>query len=217
METPIAFTETEFIPLLEFIYHGKTLYGLFDDIYWTGPNPLPPNQVEIFMFLEPLLLGANAAAHINWIEPDDLELDKFYFIDLPWMALNQRFMDDYEAIGDYRKISYDPDTFVEIDYASNTYTVQVDGRIIAQNYTTFYPKTENVFLIYSRDAKELSENLPPEWGDNIVLFKLTEDGSNPNIPFQLNNGVIKFDVEADTPYKLVHFDTAFYLPIIIRE
>ena len=137
------FSNPEIIPLIEFICHGKTLYGLYPDIY---PAEVSAEQVAIYTFLEPLLLGANSAAHISYSEPNDLEIDKFYLIDLPWMALNQRFMQDYEENGSYRKITYDSDTFVEIDYEDDTYTVQVDGRVIGRNYTTFFPKDKNTFF-----------------------------------------------------------------------
>ena len=200
LECNLPWSGAEAIPLIEFIYHGKTLYGLFEDIYYSD---LPPNQVQIYAFLEPLLLGASSAAHITWSDPNDLELDKFYLIDLPWMALNRRFMEDYIADGSYRKIAYDDDTFVEIDYDSNTYTVQVDGRVIGRNYTTFFPKDENTFLIFSRDAKTLSEPLPEDWGENIILKELTEEGIGNSVPFEIIDGRIVFHAKANTPYKLI--------------
>lgn len=212
ISTPLSF-DAEFIPLLEFIYHGKTLYGLFEDIYY---DVLPPGQVEIYTFLEPILLGANSAAHITWLDSKDIELDKFYLIDLPWMALNERFMEDYEAEGSYRKITYDTDTFVEIDYTSNTYTVMLDGRVIGQNYTTFYPKDDNIFLIYSRDAKSLSQPLPDGWNENIILQKMNGDGTKENVQFQISNGIITFKVEAETPYKLIHLESFINLPLILK-
>jgi hypothetical protein len=201
LEDNLPFSGAEVIPLLEFIYHGKTLYGLQDSRIYEGG--LPPEQFDIYAFLEPLLLGASSGASVTWIPPDDLEIDKFYLIDLPWMALNQRFMEDYIVDGSYRKIIYDDDTFVEIDYDSKTYTVQVDGRVIGRNYTTFFPKNENTFLIYSREAKTISEALPEEWGKEMMLLKLTENGINPSVPFQFADGRITFQAEANTPYKLV--------------
>jgi len=195
------FSNAEFIPLIIFIFHGKTLYGLYPDIY---PAEIPPEDVKINTFLEPLLLGANSASHIDCTEPNDLEIDKFYLIDLPWMALNQRFMADYEENGSYRKVTYDEDTFVEINYETDTYTVQVDGRVIAQDYKTFYQKDENTILVYSRDPKTISEHLPDGWIENPTLVKLTENGISGAIPFQISNGKITIDVEANTPYKLTN-------------
>jgi hypothetical protein len=203
MEDNLPWSGAEAIPLIEFIYHGKTLYGLYEDIYY---STLSPEQVQIYTFLEPLLLGAGSASHITFTAPNDLELDKFYLIDLPWFALNQRFMQDYIAAGSYRKITYDDDTFVEIDYDSNTYTVQVDGRVVGKNYTTYYRKDENTFLIFSRNTKEISFTLPPEWFQNpnyvIKLFKLTEEGIAEGPPFQIGDLSITFNAEANTPYKL---------------
>ncbi len=205
LEDNLPFSGKEVIPLLEFIYHGKTLYGYCDGrIYGGDVEVLPPEQFDIYAYLEPLLLGASSGAHVAWIPPDDLEIDQFYLIDLPWLALNQRFMEDYIVDGSYRKITYDDDTFVEIDYDSKTYTVQVDGRVIGRNYTTFFPKNENTFLIFSRGAKTISEPLPDQWGNEMILLKLTENGINPSVPFQVTNGRITFQAEANTPYKLMN-------------
>ena len=200
-EDNLPWSKKEIIPLIEFMYHGKTLYGLYEDIYHSS---LPPEQVQIYAFLEPLLLGASSAAHITHTAPDDLELDKFYLIDLPWMALNQRFMQDYIATGDYRRITYEPSTFVEIDYKTNTYTVQVDGKVIGQNYMTFFPKDSLTFLIYSRNAKTVSYSLPRFWTmKNASLVKLTETGVKVPVPFEIVDNKIEFNAEANTPYKLI--------------
>ncbi|MFZ3136425.1 MAG: choice-of-anchor D domain-containing protein [Thermodesulfovibrionales bacterium] len=199
-EIALPFSVTESIPLIEFIYHGKTLYGyaLYD---------FPPGYPPQAAFLEPLLLGANSGAHITWSEPGDLELDKFYLIDLPWMALNQRFMGQYETKGNYRKITYDENTFVEIDYGTNRYTVQVDGRVIGKDYTTYFPKDDSTFLIFSRDAKTVSLTIPQDWIEKpnytIKLFKLTEEGTSDGPAFQVNKTMIVFSANANTPYKLV--------------
>ena len=200
---PLSFGNEKLIPLIEFIYHGKTLYGLYEDIYY---EQLSPDKVQIYTFLDPLLLGANSASHITFTEETDLEIDKFYLIDLPWMALNQRFMEDYEANGSYQKITYDEDTFVKIDYENNTYTVQVDGKIIGKNYTTYFQKDENTFLIFSRDEKTISMTLPQKWEDrknNIKLNKLTEIGVGEEVSFEISDLIITFNAEANVPYRLI--------------
>ena len=185
---------------MAFIYHGKTLYGLGQGNFNELAAP------EIYTFLEPLLLGASSGATITWYGAHDLEIDKFYLIDLPWMALNQRFMQDYQEQGSRRRITYDADTFVEVDYEENTYTVQVDGRIIGQNYTTCFPKTENRFLIFSRDEKQIGVTLPQRWLEEdqriILLHALAEEGVGGRIPFQISDTNLTFGAEANTPYRL---------------
>ena len=199
------FSNSEIIPFIEFIYHGKTLYGLYPDIY---PADVSLEEVEVYTTLEPLLLGANSASHITYTEPNDLEINKFFLIDLPWMALNQRFMEDYEVNGSYRKVTYDADTFVEIDYESDTYTVQVDGRVIAQDYKTVYQKDENTILVFSRDQQRISELLPDGWDKNIKLQKLTEGGYEDNISFEYSDRKIIFYAEANTPYKIIRIQAS---------
>ncbi len=207
LSNPLSYDNAEIIPLIEFIFHGKSLYGLYEDIYY---DQLPDAQVTIYTFLEPLLLGANSSSHITFLTANDLEIDKFYLIDLPWMALNQRFMDDYEAHGNYRKISYDNDTYVEIDYKKNTYKVQVDGEVIGQNYTTIYPKNSSTYLIYSKSGNNITFNLPKTWFVNgppvLKLNKLTEEGVGDSISFQTDGNKITFNALANTPYKLIYSD-----------
>jgi hypothetical protein len=198
--TYLPFGNEEVIPFMEFIYHGKTLYGLFEDIYW---DVLSPPQIEINKYLEPLLSGANSFVHINWQSPNDLEIEKFYLVDLPWMLLNQRFMEDYQETENYRRITYDNDTYVEIDYQQNSYTVQVDGKVVAKDYTTIYPKSDSTFLIYSKSEKDISIKLPNEWNIHALkLIELNETGKPENIQFTTVNNSLAFHAQAYTPYKL---------------
>jgi hypothetical protein len=192
------------IPLLEFIYHGKILYG--PDVY---NGVVPPEQERMYEFLESLLLGCAANSSI-WSQLDsshpiyDYQIHRFYLINLPWIALNQRLMQNYETNGSYRKVTYDLNTYVEIDYDKNEYTVMVDGRIIGKNYTTFYPKNENTFLIFSDTTKIINEALPANWINNPTLTKLTDNGENPQVSYLINNGNLSFNAEANTPYKLIN-------------
>lgn len=197
----LPFGNEQIIPFIEFVYHGKTLYGLYEDIYY---DVLSPDKVAINKYLEPLLLGANSWVHITYQNPSDLEIEKFYFVDLPWMLLNQKFMEDYEENGSRKKISYNEGTFVEIDYAQNSYTVQVDGKLIAKDYATIYPKSDSVYLIFSRDQKTVSFQLPETWGKNIKLFELKDDGRLINTAYTLMNNNFSFLAKSYTPYKLVN-------------
>ncbi len=181
------------IPLIEFLYHGKSLYGLLGE---------PSGN-----YLDPILCGACSWGHIHLTNVTTWPIEEFYLVDLPWMSLNQRYMNDYTENGSKRKVIYDNDTFVETDYASNTYTVQVDGKIIGQNYTTTYTKDENTFLIYSRDAKTINVPLPDKWSEKIFLQKLTEEGPEGGVAHQLVNRNIVFNAEAGTPYKIIRNDS----------
>ena len=197
----LSFGNETYIPFIEFIYHGKTLYGLFEDIYY---DKVPPEDVAKYTFLEPLLLGANSAAHITYLGKDDLELDKFYLIDLPWMALNEKYMEDYQEQGSIRKITYDENTYVEIDYDTDTYTVSVNGRIIGKDYTTVYQKSDSTFLIYSRDKKTVTVSLPEEWDNTIQLLELGETGIVDQVIFTTRDGCLEFNAKSNTPYKLIN-------------
>ena len=194
-----AFSEMKIIPLVEFIYHGKTLYGLYEDIYFN--TSIPEGEIQKYAFLEPLLLGANAWSHIG---PNDLELDKFYLIDLPWMMLNTRFMTDYLSSDSVSRVVYSEDTYVEVDYGSDSYTVMVDGEVIGEDYATIFPKSDSVILVYSRDAKTVEFDLPSSWSSNVLLMELTKVGVVPGPVYNVSNGKISFLVKSNTPYKLYY-------------
>jgi len=195
----------EVIPLLEFILHGKTLYGLRDQHYFLS-NQKNLEEAKQYGILEPLLLGANSNSQLYWESSWQYTIEKFYLVDLPWMLLNQRYFENYESFGYVARVTYDSDTYVEINYKTNTYTVEIDGKVVGQNYTTVYPKDSNTYLIFSRDAKTITIPLPIEWSDNIILQKLTEDGSRGNIPYSMVNNKLIFLADANTPYKLIRND-----------
>ncbi len=208
---PIAgnyFSDAPMIPLLQFIYHGKLLYGLCEDQYLS----LPLEESRVYYVLEALLLGASSCAHLTDTGGEDpsgltspLELEEFYLIDLPWMALNQREMTDYEESGSYRKISYDDDTFVEIDTSENIYRMMVDGRLVATNYVTFFQKSVSEFLLYSRDSQQLVVELPETWPretSQLELTELTETGSIIPVTFSVDGSTLTFAATGGFPYKL---------------
>ncbi|MCH8875006.1 T9SS type A sorting domain-containing protein [candidate division KSB1 bacterium] len=112
-------------------------------------------------------------------------------------------MQDYENNGSYYKITYDNDTFVEVDYEADTYTVQVEGKVIGKNHTTIYQKSDSTFLIYSRDSKTISVQLPEEFDENVSLLELSETGATRNVPFSILDRTLEFSAEAETPYKLI--------------
>lgn len=210
----LPFGNEQIIPFIEFLFHGKTLYGLYEDIF--PINEWPRQKYEAHAFLDPLLLGANAWSHINHMAWDDLEIEKFYLIDLPWMMTNTREMNDYYENGSYAKMIYDDDTFVEIDYDANTYTVQVDGKIIGKDYSTVYPKSDSVILAYSKEKRALSIELPAHWNSNYHLLELSDLGPVGLVNYDISGNQITFNAKANTPYKLFVGDLPefFVKPVI---
>ena len=104
-------------------------------------------------------------------------------------------------------MTYDADTYVEGDTALDTYRVVVDGRTIAENYTTIYPKSGSAFLIYSRDPQQIEVELPDNWPLTLAdqnLFKLTATGPAGPVPFTLVGSTLRFFAEGNTPYKLTN-------------
>jgi hypothetical protein len=200
----LNFPNSKTIPLLPIIYHGKTLYG--QRLY--APTI---NSPIITSLLDALISGASSGSSIS---NGNLRIDEFYLIDLPWRTLNTRFMNDYEENGSYRKVTYDNNSFVEVDYDKDTYKVQVDGKVVAENYTTIYQKNDSAFLIYSRDPKEIMVDLPQGWTDKIKLYKLTEAGPVDLNIFSISGTSVAFNATGGTPYKLINVRHTANAPIL---
>jgi hypothetical protein len=206
---------SQIIPLVQFIFHGKTLWGLGIDHFYSEYNG-QDDKIKILSYLDPLILGCSSAAgttywatntsRSSFYDHTSLEIDRFYFVDVPWMLTNKLCMDNYEEQGRYAKTTYNANTFIEANYEANTYTVQVNGKVISKDYTTIYPKDTNTFLIYSRDAKRIDVTIPAEWNGKILLQKLTGDGAEGSVPYQVNNQTVSFTALENTPYRLVRND-----------
>lgn len=213
---PLSFNGWVDIPLLEFIYHGKVLYGQVPGNY--NEDALPAELVPAYQILDNLIIGASSSPglHPKPISDENniMTIDRYYLIELPWRALNERFMENYEESGSYKKITYGSDSFVEIDYEANTYTVQVDGRVIAEDYATIYPKSDDKFLIYSRNAGPISVSLPDGWTEPIYFAQLTEDGAVGINNYSINGNIFSFTAEAKTPYRLTKLNTVPTVPAL---
>jgi len=200
----LPFLNYKIIPLLPYIYHGKTLYG---SRVTTDIKEDPSNR----SFLDILISGASSSSRIY---NGNLRINEFYLIDLPWRTLNTRYMNDYQEDGSYQKVTYDNNSFVEVDFDKDTYKVQVDGKVVAENYTTVYPKNDSTFLIYSRDQKEIKIELPEAWTNKIKLYKLTETGPLDINAFDLSGNIVKFAANGNTPYKLINVRHTAKAPVL---
>jgi hypothetical protein len=178
------------IPLLPFIYQGKTSYGM---------------NVSRGQYLKTFLYGSRAErfTNINRVfTPADYILDH-----LPKQKLYGNMMKSYWKFGDLERVEYENGTIVEINIPADEYMVALgDGRVIAKNYTSFVPVEENVYMACSRDGGLLSYHVPREWTaeENIQVLKMNEDGSRNNIEFYISDRKIEFQTEPEAPYKIIY-------------
>lgn len=190
----IAFNNTYFenekaIPLIPFIYHGKTSYGM--KVSGRSDN------------LRRFLYGQRAEKFTNRrtvFTPEDYILDA-----LPKQKLFGKEMKSYFSEGDTERVVYEDGSVVEVNVKADTYSVALgDGRVIARNYTSFVPMDDGTFFACTRDGGAFRYPVPDDWKDparvRVVLMK--KDGTRQPIPCSLKEGTLEFQAEAGAPYKI---------------
>lgn len=186
----VYFQKEEPIPLIPFIYHSKTSYGM--KISDRSKN------------LRRFIYGHRAEKFTNRrsvFTPADYILDN-----LPKQKLYGKAMKAYEKTGDLEKVVYEDGSVVEADIAADKYSVTLgNGLVIAKDYTSFVPVKENVIMACSRDGGAFSYALPKNQDDgkNIAVWKLNANGTRDKVKFKVSKGSIHFESLPNEPYQIV--------------
>ena len=186
----VYFENEESIPLVPFIYHSKTSYGM--KISDRSKN------------LRRFIYGHRAEKFTNKrsvFTPADYILDN-----LPKQKLYGKAMRSYERNGNVEKVVYEDGSVVEADVVADRYSVALaDGFVIARDYTSFVPVSDNEIMACSRDGGGFSYLLPGGWnkGKNISVWKLNADGTRDAVKFKVSKGKITFQSLPNAPYKVM--------------
>ena len=187
----IYFKNEEQIPLIPFIYHGKTSFGM-----------KVSNQSQS---LKTFLYGQRAQKFTNLksvYTPADYILDA-----LPKQKLYGKTMTSYKKNADLERVTYEDGSFVEVNIRTNKYTVALkDNEIIAKDYTSFIPVGKNVYMACSKNGGSISYPVPEGWadGEEIQVYKMNGYGSRNNVKFKLTNGNLEFYSRPNVPYKVIY-------------
>jgi hypothetical protein len=187
----VYFENEESIPLIPFVYHSKTSYGM--KISNRAQN------------LKRFIYGQRAEKFTNRrsvFTPDDYLLDN-----LPKQKLYGKAMKSYEKEGDVERVVYEDGSVVVVNIKADTYSVALaEGVVIAKDYTSFVPMNQNVTMACSRDGGLFTYRIPQSWANrkDIRVVKLNRDGSRESIRLKLKNGNITFQSEANAPYKIMY-------------
>jgi hypothetical protein len=187
----IYFKGEEQIPLIPFIYHGKTSFGMKT----SGAS----------QFVKTFLYGQRAQVFTNLrlvYTPSDYILDA-----LPKQILYGKTMKTYQKNGEDEQVTYEDGTVVNINVKADIYSVTLpNGEVIARNYTSFAPVSSSVRFACSKDSGEWKYKLPAAWTDQkkISVHRLEADGEEKNIPFTVKNGELRFNADGKIPYKIVY-------------
>jgi hypothetical protein len=187
----IYFANEEQIPMIPFIYHGKTSFGM-------------KTSSQSF-YVKTFLYGQRAQKFTNKrriFTPGDYILDAF-----PKQKLYGKSMKSYEKQADTETVIYDDGSVVEVNMKTDQYKVSMgDGFVIAKNYSTFAPIRRNTYLACSKDGGLISYQIPDEWKDSkkIEVFIINEDGNLTKSGFRLKDRKLEFETEANSPYKVFY-------------
>lgn len=187
----VYFANEARIPLIPFIYHGKTSYGM----------KISGQSENLMRFL----YGQRGESFTNRrsvFDPHEYILDA-----LPKMKLYGKAMTSYQKEGDFERVVYEDGSVVEVNLLADSYRVTLgDGRVIAENYTSFVPVEENVYFACSRDGGVLRYALDSDWADSsrIRVLKMKADGMRDEVAFSTVGGNIEFTAEPNAPYKVVY-------------
>jgi hypothetical protein len=187
----VYFKGEEQIPVIPFIYHGKTSFGM--------------KISSRSFYVKTFLYGQRAQKFTNLFEvfsAADYILDA-----LPKQKLYGLSMKSYECFGDFERVTYEDGSVVETNVHTGHYSVALgDGFVIARDNTSFAPIKKNVFLACSGNGGLISYRIPEDWNDkeHIKAFRINKDGSLRNIEFGLNGRYLEFTTEPDVPYKIIY-------------
>jgi len=187
----VYFLGEEQIPLVPFIYQGKTSFGLK-----TSGNSFFPRT---------FLYGQRAQKLTN--KRSGFTVANYILDALPKQKLYGKVMKSYERYGDLERVVYEDGIVVEANIKTDRYSVTLgNGQVIAKDYTTFAPVKDNVYFAASRDGGLLSVMIPATWKESgkIKVFAVQKDGSLKNIDHKLKDSFLEFNTEPNAAYKVIY-------------
>ncbi len=187
----IYFKGEEQIPMIPFIYHGKTSFGMKT----SGQS----------FYARTFLYGQRAQALTFKRSP--FTVSNYILDALPKQKLYGKAMKSYERYGDFERITYEDGSVAEVNIKANKYNVALgNGLVIAKDYSTFAPIKDNVFLACSRAGGIISYRIPDEWkeGEKIKVFIINNDGSLKSVEYILHDRYLEFNSDPDVPYKVIY-------------
>ena len=188
----IYFRGEEQIPLIPFIYHSKTSFGM--------KTSSPSFNVRTFLY-------GQRAQEITF-KNSDFTAGNYILDALPKQKLYGKSMKSYEKYDDFERVTYDDGIVVEVNVKTDKYSVALgDGLVIAKDYTTFAPINKNVFLACSREGGIISYRIPNDWEhiERIKVFGINEDGTLRTIDYKLSGRYLEFNTESNKPYRVTYY------------
>lgn len=158
----------EHVPMLSLIYRKSAVWGRAGN---SGELPL-----ALMMFY-----GEAHHSIYNGRTPVSAMLDAFYLAMVPWFRLHTLDIEDFVRTEDQtRTILEGRETHVDIDWQRMSYSVTLEGSIVARENATFCPLGKDRIAMYSVAGGELKAALPIDWDPaEITASTLLADRKEP--------------------------------------
>ncbi len=181
----------EQIPLIPMIYHGKVTCG----------SPIK-NDDDI---LSSLLYGWTFSDDFTKDTSDERIADLYYLITLPWSSLAAREITDYSKSGSIERVTYNANTFVQIDRESNSYKVMRDGLVIAENFSSMVPLPDGSISVYSRSGGSVKVDLPDYWTESKRI-RVAYTGQVDRTGYRIRNNQLTLNASPRVPYRISYLE-----------
>lgn len=183
------FKGDQYIPLIPFVYHGTIGYcgsaRNDDEILWCmvrGSKCFPR---------EYLLTDQDILS----IYIEHIPVDMFY----------DKKMEHYEQNGSTIKVTYDENSYIQVDFKTKNYEIVCDGQLVGKNWTTLVPGFKpNSYLAYSRDGGQLDYPLPSLFrsAKKLRAITLSLDGEGGEIPCNIEGSHLLINLPAGVPVRI---------------
>lgn len=183
------FKGDQYIPLIPFVYHGTIGYcgsaRNDDEILWC------------------MVRGSKCFPSEDRITDHDIL--SIYIEHIPVDMFYDKKMEHYEQNGSKIKVTYDENSYIEVDFEKKNYEIVCDGQLIGTNWTTLVPGFKpNSYLAYSRDGGQLDYPLPSLFrsAKKLRATTLSFDGEGGEIPCNINGSHLLINLQAGVPVRI---------------
>lgn len=175
------------VPMLSLIYRKSAVWGR------AGRSAELPLALMMFY-------GEAHHSIYNGNTPVASMLDAFYLAMVPWFRLHALNIESFVRTGERTTTVLEGrETHVDIDWEKMSYSVTLDGNVVAQDNATFCPLGKDRIAMYSITGGEVRAVLPTDWNPaEITALTLLADRKEP-ARFELHERDVTVQMVARQP------------------
>lgn len=182
----VLFFGEEVAPLTTIAFHGITPYK-------TGSNG---SKESIF---KTIAFGASCCIEVECETSEVLNARNLYLSSIPMSKLAYMRVVDAKSENGIWEIEYENGK-VYADFNSKNYRIELDGKIVSENYTSFISLKDNEYIYFSMKGGEVKLELPEDW-EKALVSEIGENGIKSEFVI-LKDKAFVLNAKPDVPYKL---------------